>query len=102
MEKEPTECFDTENSGFAVEVPSKQHNLPEVKEAKEKEIQNLTNLGYFREVKYNGNQKPLGSRWVITKKEKHDGLKSDYKGKIVVRGFQETDSPASESPTVQR
>lgn len=36
------------------------------------------------------------------KEEKHDGLKSDYKGRIVVRGCQETDSPASESPTVQR
>lgn len=68
MEKEATECFDTENSVFAVEVPSKQHHLPEVKEAKEKEIQNLTNLVCFREVKYDGTQRPLGSRWVITKK----------------------------------
>ena len=51
-----TECFDTEDNLFAVEVPSKLHHLPEVKEAKEKEMQNLKDLGCFREVKYDGTQ----------------------------------------------
>ena len=38
-------------------------------------------------------QKKIGSRWVITKKESHDGQKTDYKARIVARGFQEEEKP---------
>ena len=47
-------------------------------------------------------QETIGSRWVITKKEKSDGQKCKYKGRLVARGFQEKDSPQSDSPTMRR
>ena len=46
--------------------------------------------------------KRLGSRWVITKKEKHDGQKTDYKARIVAKGFTEEIKPQSDSPTAIR
>ena len=47
-------------------------------------------------------QERITSRWVITKKEQADGQKSDYKGRLVARGFQETSPPQSDSPTMRR
>ena len=41
-------------------------------------------------------------RWVITKEEKADGQKTDYKGRLVARGFQEKSAPQSDSPTMLR
>ena len=37
---------------------------------------------------------------MITKKEKADGQKTEYKGRLVARGFQERESPQSDSPTM--
>ena len=70
-------------------------------EAKEKELENLTKYGVFEEVEDNG-QERISSRWVITKKEKADGQKTDYKGRLVARGFQEKSAPQSDSPTMLR
>ena len=58
-----------ENAVFAVEVSVSEHNKPEVEEAKLKEIQNLEDYG---------GQECIGSRWVITQKDKHDGLKTFF------------------------
>ena len=55
----------------------------------------------FEEVCDEG-QETIGSRWVITKKEKADGQKTDYKGRLVARGFQEKEAPQSDSPTMLR
>ena len=55
----------------------------------------------FEEVKYEG-QKTVGSRWVITKKEKADGQKKNVKGRLVAKGFQEIEAPQSDSPTMLR
>ena len=46
----------------------------------------------FEEVNDEG-QETISSRWVITKKEKADGQKADYKGRLVARGFQEKLAP---------
>ena len=54
---------------LAVEVPVSEHNKPEVEEAKFKEIQNLEDYG---------GQECIGSRWVITQKDKHDGQKTHF------------------------
>ena len=43
-----------------------------------KKIENLDKYGFFEEVEYEG-QETVGSRWVITKKEKADGQKTNYK-----------------------
>ena len=58
-------------------------------------------FGTFEEVDDVG-QKTVGSRWVITKKEKHDGQKTDYKARIVAKGFTEEIKPQSDSPTAMR
>ena len=46
--------------------------------------------------------KTIGSRWVITEKEKHDGQKQKTKARLVFHGFQETLKPQSDSPTVSK
>ena len=38
-------------------------------------------------------QETIGSRWVITKKEKAHRQKTNYKGQLVARGFQEKEAP---------
>ena len=64
-------------------------------------MENLTKYGVFEEVEDNG-QERISSRWVITKKEKADGQKTDYKGRLVAQGFQEKSAPQSDSPTMLR
>ena len=101
LKSEKTECFDLDNTVFVVELPVKYHKIPEVIEAKDKEYKNLTDYDTFEEVKDNGQQR-ISSRWVITKKEKHDGQKTDYKARLVARGFQEECKPQADSPTVMK
>ena len=95
------ECFDEEISVHVVEVSVKEHGKPEVIEAKEAEIKNLEAFGTYEEVEDVG-QNTIGSRWIITRKEAHDGQKKICKGRIVARGFQEQEKPQSDSPTVLR
>ena len=57
---------------YTVELPVSQHGTPEVKEAKMAEMNNLLDYDVFEEVKDEG-QETIGSRWVVTEKEKHDG-----------------------------
>ena len=101
LKSENTECFDYDNTVFVVELPIKYHKMPEVIEAKEKEYKNLTHYDTFEEVEDVGQQR-IGSRWVITKKEKHDGQKTDYKARLVARGFQEDHKPQADSPTAMK
>ena len=63
---------------YTVELPVSEHGRPEVKEAKETEVENLLNYDVFEEVEDVG-QDTLGSRWVVTAKEKHDGQKKNTK-----------------------
>ena len=42
------------------------------------------------------------SRWVVTQKEKSDGQKSQVKGRIVAKGYQEGKKLQSDSPTLLR
>ena len=55
----------------------------------------------FEEVQDVG-QETVGSRWVITKKEKADGQKQNFKGRLVAKGFQEKGVPQADSPTMLR
>ena len=100
MRVENTECFD-EMAFYTLEVPVEEHRRPEVIEAKEKEIENLEKYGVFEEVEDVG-QETVGSRWVITRKEKADGQKKNYKGRLVAKGFQEKEAPQSDLPTMLR
>ena len=47
-------------------------------------------------------KKTIGSRWIVTEKEKHDGQKQNYKARLVAKGFQEKDQPQSDSPTAAK
>ena len=85
LKVENTECFD-DISIYTVEVLVKEHKMPEVIEAKEKEIENLEKYGVFEEVQDVG-QETVGSRWIITKKEKADGQKQNFKGRLVAKEF---------------
>ena len=100
MKVENAECFD-DVAIYTAEVPKKEHRRPEVIEAKEKEIENLEKYGVFEEVEHEG-QETVGSRWKITRKEKADGQKQNYKGGLVAKGFQEKEAPQSDSPTMLR
>ena len=44
----------------------------------------------------------IDGRWVINKKDAHDGLKVNIKARYCLRGFKETEKPHSDSPTVDR
>ena len=65
------------------------------------EIENLKKYGVFEEVEDTG-QERITSRWVIMRKEKSDGQKTLYKGRLVARGFQEKSPPQADSPTMLR
>ena len=81
MRTENTECFDD-----ITEVPMAEHKRMKVEEANEKEIENLKKYEVFEEVE-DTSQERISSWWVITKKEKSDGQKTLYKGRLVARGF---------------
>ena len=74
---------------YTVELPVSEHRTPEVKEAKMAEVSNLLDYDMFEEVEEKG-QETIGSRWVVTPKEKHDGQKYKKKARLVARGCQET------------
>ena len=86
---------------YSVEVPVKDHGKPEIIAAKNKEMDNLKSYETYVEVKDEG-QETIGSRWVVTKKQQHDGQKQDYKARLVAKGFQELDQPQSDSPTAAK
>merc|ERR1712002_778987 len=86
---------------FTVEVPVKEHKKPEIIEAKNKEIENLKTYETFEEVEDEG-QVTIECRWIVTKKEKHDGQKQNYKARLVAKGFQELDQPQSDSLTAAK
>ena len=86
---------------YKVEIPAKEQNIPEVDDAQYKKIENLVKFDVFEEVDDCG-QERIGSRWVVIQKEKADGQKSQVKGRIVAKGFQEGEKPQSDSPTLLR
>ncbi|GAB1599883.1 hypothetical protein Ahia01_000265800 [Argonauta hians] len=71
----------------------------EVLEAKMKEIENLKSHNIFTEVQQaeKGEERAIGSRWVITEKFK-DGEKI-IKARLVAKGFQENSDLKKDSPT---
>ena len=57
-----------------------QTNLWNLRQFKQKEIENLEKYSVFEEVEDEG-QERVGSRWVITRKEKANGQKQMWKEK---------------------
>merc|ERR1712240_648951 len=78
---EKSVCF-LESSVYVVEVLVREHGKAEVIEDKEKGIENLKTYETFEDVDDEG-QETIGSRWIVTEKEKHDGQKQNYKARLV-------------------
>ena len=82
---------------FAAEVPKKYHNDPKIVEAKEEEMRRWNEYDTVEQVTQTNNMQVISSRWVVTEKES-----GKYKARLVVRGFEETVYPQSDSPTASR
>ena len=82
------------NEVLVTEVPRQYRSSPEVIQAKEQEFSNFKK---FDEVEDIGQH-----RWVVTKKDDHDSMKTKIKSRLVVRGFQEDEEPRSDSPTLSK
>ena len=67
---------------YTVELQVSEHGRPEVKEAKMAEVNILLDYDVFEEVEDKGPE-TIGSRWVITAEEKHDGQKQKTKARLV-------------------
>ena len=65
---------------YKVEVLVSEQGWQEVNDTKVGEINNLMDYDVFEEVADEG-QETLGSRWVVTAKEKHDGQKQKTKAR---------------------
>ena len=66
MKVEWIKCYD-QTTNKIVEIPSKLQNTPEIKAAKQKEIEYLMKYNVFEVVKDRG-QERIASKWVITQK----------------------------------
>ena len=80
-----------------MELPISENWRPDVIVAKETKVKNLQDYETFMEVEDEGQTK-VGSQWVITVKEQHDGQKTKVKARLVAQGFQEALKPQSDSP----
>ena len=100
-------CFNVDldaESMFVVNVPLSKQGTPEIVEAKKKELDNLKIYETFEEVdeKDVTNENIIGSRGVVTEKQKQDGQKQQVKARLVARGFQEKEKPQSDAPAAHR
>ena len=86
---------------YMVKLPIAEHWRPEVKAVKKNEIKKILDYDIFDEIEDVG-QEAIGSRWVITVKEKHDGQKQQTKARLFARGFQESLKPQSDSPRASK
>ena len=93
-------CF-LDNAVLVLEFPVLEQNKPEVKEAQVKEMKNLEDYETFQDVEDVG-QGCIGICQVITRKEKHDRDKTEFKSRLLARGFQEMEKTKSYSPTVEQ
>ena len=86
---------------FATVIPVSQYKNPEVQSAMDDELEKWVAFEAYELVNDEG-QERIDTRWNILGKERHDGLKKDFKARLCLRGFKEFDKPRSDSPTVDR
>ena len=86
---------------FATNVLSSEYSDPEVMEAMTDELSKWKTFEAYEVVKDEG-QERINGRWVVTRKDSHDGLKVNVKARFCLRGFKEPEKPRSDSPTVDR
>ena len=86
---------------LAAIVASKDYGNPEIQEAMSDELRKWEMFGAYKIVDDDG-QETIDGRWVVNRKEEHDGLKAKYKARYCLRGFKEETKPRGDSPTVDR
>ena len=95
-----TDSHSTQNEDVNVtSIPYSEHNNLEVKQAKEKELENWKSFNVYTEVSDLG-QKTISTRWVVTKKDICN--QECVKARLVVRGFEEENQIQSDSPTASK
>ena len=75
---------------FAAVVPSSQYKCPEVQGAMHDEMHKWVLFDAYEIVKDEG-QEAIDTRWNVLKKEGHDGLKTEIKARLCLRGFKESE-----------
>ena len=86
---------------LATLVQSKDYGHPDIQDAMADELKKWRSYGAYEEV-LDEEQTRINTRWVVNRKDIHDGLKVDVKARLCLRGFQELEKPRSDSPTVDR
>ena len=88
---------------YAAEVSKKEYKNPEVVEAMREELEKWNKFNAYEIVEDNSSiPEKIDARWMITRKEKHDGLKGEIKARLCIRGYKESEKPRSDSPTADR
>lgn len=90
---------DKDETNFTT-VPTEENWKSEVKDAKEKELENWIKFDVYKEVEDKG-QQTLSTKWVVTEKEFPDNKKGT-KARLVVRGFEEEGHNQVDSPTAAK
>ena len=90
------------NDVLVVELSIKEQEREDVKEAIQKELDNMKSYEVFGEKMPIGDKEVVGTRMVVTESEKHDGQKKKIKARLVCQGFKESDKAQSDSPTAHR
>ena len=65
------------------------------------ELQKWVTFDAYEIVNDDGKEK-IDTRWNIFRTEGHDGLKTNVKARLCLRGFKELDKPRLDCPTVDR
>ena len=81
------------NETYAINIPKKYHDHPDVKKAKQEELEKWKTYDAYEEVQETEDMNVISSRFVVTDKE------DKVKARLCVRGFEEIHYPQSDSPT---
>ena len=95
-DQDSTDQNETEGENSSTEVMETEIALDEESAAKTKELQNWADFDVYQVVPDEG-QSFMSTRWVITREPL-----GEVKARLVARGFEETRSVPSDSPTVSK
>lgn len=111
-EEEEIQIPENIHNVFAIEIKPKDYGRPDVQQAMRDELLKFDSFGAYKVVDISEIPKEdlpliadeilMDTKWVINKKEGHDGLKVDIKARLCLRGFKELATPRKDSPTVSK
>ena len=76
---------------YAIAVPSKEYSHPDIQAAMREELEKFEMFDAYEIVDDEG-QERIDGRWVVNRKEAHDGLKTAFKARWCLRGFKDITS----------